>query len=75
MVCPHPQECEVDCQFNNAVVRRTVKPYPAVPDDMHDPMEDWMSMDDLIIAAIWVAVAAVVGLMSVSLVSFIALLI
>jgi len=29
--CPHPEDCTISCEFNDAVVLRKVKPYPHVP--------------------------------------------
>jgi hypothetical protein len=38
--CPHPVDCMIDCQFNISVVTRTIKPYPAVPDDIEPVQEE-----------------------------------
>jgi len=33
--CPHPEDCTISCEFNDAVVLRKVKPYPHVPPDFN----------------------------------------
>ena len=62
--CPHPHNCTVDCQFNNGVVKRTIKPYPAVPEDMADEdTEQWRSISDMLGVAVWAALLVIVTLL------------
>ena len=64
-LCPHPHNCTVDCQFNNGVVKRTTKPYPAVPDDnvVEEATEHWRSISDMLGVAVWASVLVIVTLM------------
>ena len=62
--CPHPDNCTVDCQFNNGVVKRTIKPYPAVPDDVvEEAAEQWLSISEMLVGAVWAAVLVIVTLL------------
>ena len=63
--CPHPHNCTVDCQFSNGVVTRTIKPYPAVPDDnvVEEATEQWRSISDMLGVAVWAAVLVIVTLL------------
>ena len=52
--CPHPDECMVECQFNNAVVTRTIKPYPAVvPDEAVEVVKEWRSIEEMLTIGVW----------------------
>ena len=55
-------------QHNNAVVTRTIKPYPAVPDDavVDEATEQWRSIDDMLSVAIWAFAFVVVALLMLS---------
>ena len=57
-----------DDQHNNAIVTRTIKPYPAVPDDavVDDATEQWRSIDDMLSVAIWAFAFVVVALLMLS---------
>lgn len=57
-----------DSQHNNAVVTRTIKPYPAVPDDavVDEATEQWRSIDDMLSVAIWALVFVVVAMLMLS---------
>jgi len=48
------------CKHNNAVVTRTIKPYPAVPDDSIEPVpEEWHTVGLVAISIIMAALAIV----------------
>lgn len=57
-----------DGQHNNAVVTRTIKPYPAVPDDavVDEALTEWHSLEDILIGAVWAFVLVVVALLMLS---------
>jgi hypothetical protein len=57
--CPHPVDCMIDCQFNISVVTRTIKPYPAVPDDIEPVQEEWHTVGVVAISIIMAALAIV----------------
>lgn len=57
--CPHPHECMIDCHFNTTVVTRTIKPYPAVPDDIEPVPEEWHTVGVVAISIIMAALAIV----------------
>jgi len=62
ILCPHPDECAIDCQFNNAVVTRTIKPYPAVVLDEVDANEQWQSIGEMLAVAVWAAALVIITL-------------
>ncbi len=56
--CPHLPECDTDCHFDNATVRK-VKPYPAVPDDIDPVPEVWHKVGTAMLTAIFGVLAVI----------------
>jgi len=54
---------EQDCKHNNAVVTRTIKPYPIVPDDVEPVEEEWQKVGVVTITIVMVALTIVFLLM------------
>ena len=49
---------------DNTVVKRTIKPYPAVPDDVvEEAAEQWLSISEMLIGAVWAAVLVIITLL------------
>ena len=49
---------------DNTVVKRTIKPYPAVPDDVvEEATEQWRSISDMLGVAVWAAVLVIITLL------------
>lgn len=57
--CLHPKECRLDCQHNNSVVTRTIKPYPIVPDDIEPVSEELKTIGMVTIHIIMAALVIV----------------
>ena len=61
--CPHLPECIWDCAYDTAQVRK-IKPYPAVVPDDIDPMPDqWYTMGQFFIGAVFAAITVFFALM------------
>jgi len=49
---------------DNTVVKRTVKPYPTVPEDViEEATEEWRSIGEMLVVAVWAAVLVVITLL------------
>jgi hypothetical protein len=49
---------------DNTVVKRTVKPYPNVPEDViEEATEEWRSIGEMLVVAVWAAVLVVITLL------------
>ena len=65
--CPHPEDCTISCEFNDAVVLRKVKPYPHVPPDFNQQDDDALErIGSRLMWAIRVAIFIWVFLMAAS---------